>query len=277
LKIKKRKVEVEIVEEKVEIESIASRIKPVAEIVTPESYLFYGRSGTGKTTLGCSFPKPLLLLDINDRGTDSVIDVMGVDVLQCRNWDDLEKAYWFLEAGTKYKTVLLDTITQMQNFCIAMVKVAIKGSLDVPMTRPMWGELSGQMKNLLLMYRELPTILIMTAQDRTESIEEGTEVTYMDELDPAVGPAVMPSIANVVNPAVKVLGQCYIKEVRVQKEGKIIRRIGWRLRLGPHPYYITKVRSIKSIKLPSNIKNPTYEKIQSILKGDYNEEKKSKN
>lgn len=274
MKIKKRKIQAEVVEEKLDVGDIASRIKPVAEITTPESYLFYGRSGTGKTTLACSFPKPLLLLDINDKGTDSVIDVKEVDVLQCRNWDDLEKAYWFLEAGTKYKTVLLDTITQMQNFGIAMVKVHIKGSLDVPMTRPMWGELSGQMKNLLLMYRELPTILIMTAQDRTESIEEGTEVPYMDELDPVVGPAVMPSIANVVNPAVKVLGQTYIKEVRIQKEGKIIRRIGWRLRVGPHPYYITKVRSIRSVKIPGNIKNPTYEKIQNIFKGEYNEETK---
>jgi len=124
------------------------------------------------------------------------------------------------------------------------------------------------------MYRELPLILIMTAQDRTESVEEGTEVVYMDEIDPAVGPAVMPSIANVVNPAVKVLGQTYIKEVRVQEGGKIIRRIGWRLRIGPHPYYITKVRSIKSIKIPANIKNPTYEKIKNALRGERNEKEK---
>lgn len=274
MKIKKKVNRTEVVEEKIERVDIASRIKPVAEIVSPESYLFYGRSGTGKTTLACSFPKPLLLLDINDKGTDSVIDVKGVDVLQCINWEDLEEIYWFLERGTKYKTVVLDTITQMQNFGVAKVKVQIKGSLDSPMTRSMWGELSGQMKNLLLMYRELPSILIMTAQDRTESIEEGTEVTYMDELDPCVGPAVMPSIANIVNPSVKVLGQTYIKEVRVQREGKIVKKIGWRLRLGPHPYYLTKVRSVKSIKIPSNIKNPTHEKIKSILKGEYDNEKK---
>jgi hypothetical protein len=142
------------------------------------------------------------------------------------------------------------------------------------MTRPMWGELSGLMKNLLLMYRELPLILVMLAQDRTEAVEETEGDVYMDELDPAVGPAVMPSIASLINPAVKVLGQCYIKEVRIQEEGKIIRKIGWRLRIGPHPYYITKVRSIKSIKIPHNIKNPTYKKIKSVLKGEYNEKKK---
>ena len=262
------------VEQKLEVESIASRIKPIAEITTPESYMFYGRSGTGKTTLACSFPKPLLLLDINDKGTDSVVDVKEVDVLQCLTWEDLEEIYWFLEKGTKYKTVVLDTITQMQNFGITNTKMAIKGSIDSPMTRPMWGELSGMMKNLLLMYRELSPILVLTAQDRTEAAEEGESDLYMDELDPAVGPAVMPSIANVMNPAVKVLGQTYIKEVKIQKEGKIIRKIGWRLRIGPHPYYITKTRSIKSIRIPSNIKNPTYEKIKSILKGEYNEKKK---
>lgn len=261
-------------EEKVETESIVNQIKPIAEIVSPESYLFYGRSGTGKTTLACSAPKPLLLVDINDKGTDSVIDVKGVDGVQCKTWEHLEEIYWFLQKGTKYKTVVLDTVTQMQNFGIAKVKVEIKGSSEAPMTRPMWGELSGQMKNLLLMYRELPLILIMIAQDRTEAVEETEGDVYMDELDPCVGPAVMPSIASLINPAVKVLGQCYIKEVRVQKEGKIIRKIGWRLRIGPHPYYITKVRSIKSIKIPHHIKNPTYEKIKSVLKGEYNEKKK---
>lgn len=274
MKIKGKSNKIEIVKEEVKRGSIAGRIKPVSEIVSPQSYLFYGRSGTGKTTLACSFPKPLLLLDINDKGTDSVVDVKEVDVLQCKSWEDLEEVYWFLERRTKYKTVVLDTITQMQNFGIAKVKVDLKGSLEAPMTRPMWGELSGQMKNLLLMYRELPSILVMTAQDRTEAVEEGSEGLYIDELDPAVGPAVMPSIANVVNPAVNVLGQCYIKEVRIQKEGKIVRRIGWRLRIGPHPYYIAKVRSIKSIKIPDNIKNPTYEKIKNVLRGEYNEKKK---
>ena len=257
----------------VETRGIGSRIKPVSEIVISPSALFYGRSGTGKTTLACSFPKPLLLLDINDRGTDSVVNVGEVDVLQCKDWNDLEEIYWFLEAGTKYKTVVLDTITQMQNFGLSKVKLDIKGNSEAPMTRPMWGELSAIMKNLLLMYRELPSILVMNAQDRTESVEDGSGDIYLDELDPAVGPAVIPSIAGVVNPAVNILGQTFIKEVRVQKEGKIIRKIGWRLRLGPHPYYITKLRSTKNIKIPSSIKNPTYEKIQNILKGDYNEKK----
>ena len=271
MKIKKRrkKDKPEIIKT---VKSIEDRIIPVSEVVTPQSALFYGRSGTGKTTLACSYPKPLLLLDINDKGTDSVVDVKEVEVLQCVNWEDLEQAYWFLQRGTKYKTVVLDTITQMQGFGIDKIKVEVKGDLESPMTRNMWGEVSGLMKNLLLMYRELPSILVMTAQDRTESVEEGNEDIYRDELDPEVGPAVMPSIADLVNPAVNVLGQTYIKEVIIQKEGKIKRRIGWRLRIGPHPYYITKVRAPRKIKLPNNIKNPTYKKIMKILKGEYDEE-----
>jgi hypothetical protein len=253
------------------VESIESRIIPVSEVVIPHSALFYGRSGTGKTTLACTYPKPLLLLDVNDKGIDSVVDVEGVDVLQCIGWEDLEQVYWFLQKGTKYKTVVLDTITQMQSFGIDKIKVEVKGDLESGMTRNMWGEVSGLMKNLILMYRELPSILVMTAQDRTESVEEGSEDIYRDELDPEVGPAVMPSIADLVNPAVKVLGQTYIKEVVIQKEGRIIRKIGWRLRLGPHPYYITKVRTPKRIKIPNNIKNPTYKKIMEILKGEYGE------
>jgi ATP-dependent phosphoenolpyruvate carboxykinase len=126
LKIKGKKSQVEVIEEKLETESIVSQIKPISEIVSPESYLFYGRSGTGKTTLACSAPKPLLLIDINDKGTDSVIDVEGVYGVQCKTWEHLEEIYWFLQKGTKYKTAVLDTVTQMQNFGIAKVKVAMK-------------------------------------------------------------------------------------------------------------------------------------------------------
>jgi hypothetical protein len=253
-------------------EGIEGRIIPVSEVVTKQSALFYGRSGTGKTTLACTFPKPLLLVDINDRGTDSVSNVEGVDVIQAVNWDDLEQIYWYLQRGSKYKTVVLDTITQMQIFGITKIKLESKGDLDATMSRPMWGEVSGLMKNLLVMFRELPLTFVMTAQDRV-NVSDDEEDIYKDELDPEVGPAVMPSIASLVNPSVNILGNTYIKEVVKQKEGKLLRRMEWRLRLGPHPYYITKIRSNKEIIIPSSIKDPTYKKIKIILKGEKTNEK----
>ena len=40
-------------------------IKKVSDIKIPKTFLFYGKSGTGKTTLAGTFPKPLIL-DVNE-------------------------------------------------------------------------------------------------------------------------------------------------------------------------------------------------------------------
>ena len=78
------------------------------------SYVFYGRSGTGKTTIAGSFPKPALLLDFKDEGTDSVI---ATEDLQCRSLSSLEEwetMYWWLKANhKKFETVIIDTVSQI--------------------------------------------------------------------------------------------------------------------------------------------------------------------
>jgi ABC-type dipeptide/oligopeptide/nickel transport system ATPase subunit len=50
---------------------IASRIVPVAQAARGFTMALYGRSGSGKTRLSCTFPKPLLLLGAEE-GTGSV-------------------------------------------------------------------------------------------------------------------------------------------------------------------------------------------------------------
>ena len=65
-------------------------IKPVAEMRQPQSYAIYGRSGTGKTTLAGTFPKPVLVLDINDKGVGSIADVKDVYVMEIESIEDIE-------------------------------------------------------------------------------------------------------------------------------------------------------------------------------------------
>ena len=68
-------------------------VRPVGEINHVGSYAIYGRSGSGKTTLSSTFPKPLLLLDIRDKGTDSISDVKNVFVKEIEEVEDLEDVY----------------------------------------------------------------------------------------------------------------------------------------------------------------------------------------
>jgi ATP-dependent phosphoenolpyruvate carboxykinase len=56
--------------------------KKASELSGSRSYVFYGQSGTGKTTLAATFPGPILLCDIKDRGTDSVVGVEDLDVME---------------------------------------------------------------------------------------------------------------------------------------------------------------------------------------------------
>src|SRR5215831_92457 len=68
-------------------------IIPVDKLEHSRSWAIYGRSGTGKTTFAASFPKPLLLLDVQDKGTRSITDVKGIDVAQITHWDQFEQVH----------------------------------------------------------------------------------------------------------------------------------------------------------------------------------------
>src|SRR5690606_25091329 len=99
---------------------IVNRIQDFSEMSSHLSVLFYGRSGTGKTTLACSFPNPLLL-DIKEEGTDSVSDVPGKGI-SINSWDEFEQIYWFLEGGKhNFDSVIIDTVTSLSQ--LAKVEV----------------------------------------------------------------------------------------------------------------------------------------------------------
>lgn len=253
--------------------ALLARIKPVSEIQTGTSGLFYGRAGSGKTTLACTFPKPLLLLDIKDAGTDSVVDVEGVEGVGIETWEELELMYWHLKGGEhEFKTVVLDTITQMQSLAIIEAKARNNKDADAMMTKQMWGEASALLRTWLINYRNLALEtginVVFLAQDRVNRGSEDEDADSDDQLDPEVGPALMPSVAKEVNAAVKLLVNTYITEKVSQKGGKIRRRVEYRARLGPHAYYVTKVRSPKGSKVPGSIKNPDYDKLLQVMKGE---------
>ena len=250
--------------------SLEDRIKDVSEVQTGDTVLIHGRSGTGKTTLACSFPKPLLLLDIMDQGTDSVSDVKGVKVLEVTHFDDLDAVYWFLRENEGFKTVVLDTVTQLQDLAIQKVKEMRGVDPEAPMSKQMWGETSGLMKKVVYNFRDLAREhginVVFIAQPRT-IVEE----TYDEEgqIDPEVGPAVQPAVAKALGAAVKFIIYTYIREVVKQKKGKLKRKMEYRARLGPHPYYLTKVRSPKTSKVPDSIKSCTYEDLMKVKRGEW--------
>lgn len=256
--------------------SILSRAKPVSKIDKPRSWVIYGRAGTGKTTLAGTFPGPILLLDVKDEGTDSVSDVKGLDVFEVESCDDLEEIFWELKDGSKYKTVVIDTITQLQQIRVEEVSESkgLKGNKSAgdwgTLTKQDWGSIASWLKKIITDFRSLDMEVVFLAQDRV--FNAGEEESEDGMIDPEVGPRLSPSVMSHLCAAVHMVGNTFIREhVSMKKvNGKKVevRKKEYGLRLGPNSWYITKIRKPKKVDLPGFISNPSYDDIIEIVTGE---------
>lgn len=243
------------------IKRIRSRIQPVKSTPKVLSMLVYGRSGTGKTTFAGTWPKPALVLDVNEKGTDSISNVEGVDVIQINEWQDFEDLYWYIKSsGSQYKTVVIDQVTSMQEMACAQ---AMADKDKSQMSQQLWGIAGGYMKTWLVNYRNLTDDginVLFIAHDRTTKGDEDSSTE--DQIDPSIGPRVMPSVATLLNGAVKVIAQSYVREVFDEDKERVIEFCH---RIAPHPYFITKMRNPPGTNIPESVVNPTYDQILSLM------------
>jgi AAA domain-containing protein len=256
-------------------------VRSVKDIVRPRSWCIYGRSGSGKTTLSSTFPSPILLLDVRDRGTDSISD-QKVDVKDIESLDDLEDTYYYLEKNPQaYKTVVIDTITQLQQvFMEEITRGGRKGNGGRStgdwgsMTRRQFGDVAAMMKEWVLNFRNLTDLgmeIVFIAQERTSSVEDDGRLDD-NMIVPEVGPAVMPSIAVHLNANVSVIGNTFIriKRTKIKRGNKTTEKedAQYCLRVGPNPVYATKLRKPRGIAAPAFIEDPVYEDITDVMKGE---------
>jgi len=245
-------------------------ILPVASLPLVIAALFYGRTGTGKTTLASSFPKPLLLLDIREKGTDSIANVPDVHVAAIREWNEFEGMYWFLAEGNhKYQTVVVDQITQLQDLAITQAMKDDGKNPKDSISKRNWGQAAGLMKNWVLNYRDLidkNIHIVFIAHDRTNS--GGEEGSDDNQIDPSISARVMPSVASLVNGSVKVIGNTFIREsYRIEGKRKV-RSVEYAMRVGPHQYFTAKIRSPVGVPVPDIIVDPSYSKIVAAITGE---------
>jgi len=248
-----------------EIERVENLIVPVNEAEPFLKALVYGRNGAGKTRVAATAPKPLLLVDVNEKGTKSIRTYKGVDVMPVRKWEEFIWTYWYLRSGNhKYKSVVIDNWTNLQNLCIRDVIIKEAEDRDPnrdpkTMSQRDWGKMAEFLKPEILNYRNLPMHVIYVAQMRNgkDRNDEAADDYWVPDMSP--GPRAQLLAAG------DIIGYVYQKEVRGvdKRTKKEVKKHEHRMLIGPHEEYITKNRVDQS--LGSVVRNPNLTEIAELV------------
>jgi hypothetical protein len=253
-------------------------VTPVGEMPTTGIKMcLYGRGKTGKTSLACTFPKPLLLVGTED-GTKSVRSFKGVDFLRLTESSQVDEVA--AAVGDSYKSLVLDTAGGLQD----MILKEILGLEDTPIekswgmaVREQWQSCGVQTKERLRRLLDLADSsgvnVLIIAHERNFNDEGGSELIF-----PTVGAALTPSTAGWLNGACDYLCQTFLREQTTVKQVKVAGKEGatmttrtgkveYVLRVGPHPIYMTGFRRVHvdGEVMPDVIIDPSYDKILSLI------------
>lgn len=257
--------------------SILDRLKPIEEASDKKDTVnIYGISGTGKTTLACSYPKPLLLIGAED-GTKSVRNVKGVEFVKLEHSSEIKEVLDYCREEEKYKTVVLDTATSLQ----AMVLKEILGLEEIPVqnhwgmaSRDQYGECALMVKeylrHILRLAEDGISNAIILAQERqfeNESTGELIAPTIMSSLTASTVGWLNPECDFILQTFIRLQEKEVVKEVGGKKVKKMVKTnaVEYCLRTKSHPIYTVKFRGPKNKELPDCITDPSYEKIQQLL------------
>lgn len=233
------------------IEEVASRverqIKSASELPTNSRFCFYGRGGQGKTRLAATAPN-VLMVDVNDKGWDSIRRDLDPKVFPIEFWQEINDVYWYLQSGDHpFESVAIDSVTGLQNLCLKFVlgdEASRDASRDPDMpSRTVYGKVSELMKTQIINFRNLPMNVIFTARQRYRTIGGETE-DEESEGQVIVQPNLSPAILDTLEQAVPLVGHLTAREVRTKskKTGKIRRSKNRRLFVGESERYTTKER-----------------------------------
>ncbi len=239
----------------------------------------YGRSGTGKTTLCSTFPKPILWIVCSGGKRSgelrSIKNTKGVKKFELQDTEELPKLCKELQESNEFKTVILDHATYLQDLrmkeILELDEVAVQKSWGMA-TREDYGQCSQNMKTFFRYLLDLKANVVIVAQEREFKSGEEDEVMI-----PFVGTALSPSVTGWLNPSVDYLLQTFIrgKTKRVKKKvgKKTIQKevrvdgVEYCLRTGAHEIFMTKFRVPKGHKLPEVVVDPDYNKLMEIIQG----------
>lgn len=268
-------------------DSIVDTIVPVADLPTTGlKFLVYGPSGTGKTTLACSFPKPLLFVrpeQVED-GSLSIRRVKGVVAPRpLRSPEELDQLCELQRDREEYRTIVLDGVTKFQD----LVLQKVVGLKEAPAqlnwgvaSQQDWGTVSAELKEhlrRLLRLSDTGCNVVVLGGERalnTGDGENGQASILMPSVMIALTPSSMGWLHEVCDYNVRTFIRRRTETKTVTINGKQRERevpgqgYDYCLKVGPDDLYQTKFRVPKGTELPEVIVDPDYGKIIKYIEGE---------
>lgn len=242
---------------------------------------FYGRTGTGKTTLWGSFPGKILAIICSGKG-----ELKSLDTPELRKkiyphyLKEPEEIFQLVEQYSgEFATTVLDHATGLQSMVLARIlgldKLPEQSAWGLA-SQQQYGQCTLQCKELMRKLIDMPGHTVIVAQERAFNVSDRGEVS--DVLLPSVGAALSPSLTDWLNSVSDYICQTYIREQTAERTatvgGKPVRTVQktgkkeYCLRIDTHTTFMTRFRKPKEVKIPEVIPDPSFAKIIQAIKGE---------
>lgn len=255
--------------------SYLEKIQAISKEPENKLFVFMGLPGSGKTTVGGTFPKPMLYVTIGDDGggtvlksyKDDEISVLHIksdsEGLSHKKIQDLLKE---LKEKNPFKTVMFDAWTSLQEE-MEMHYTKMKGS---KLNFDEWDSIGKE----LLVCRDLMVDLSRNQDCNYVVIchvkDKDCKDTLSDESETRIIPKMTSNNGKILLERAKVVAYCCRKTVRNDSGEKEVKFLTY---LGAHPNIDTKFRTSSRIfdGVGTYIENCTYDKIKELEKGGITE------
>ncbi len=260
------------------MQDIESQIKPVGSREQNMVILVYGEHGIGKTTLAATAPGPILFLNFEPRGDDSLYGNPNAKKIDVLDWSKLEPVYGYLmnRGKEQFKTIVLDTLSELQELAIRKT-VGKTGFTDRsklitaesnPMQLQNWGDIGRLMTETIRKFILLSDRyhVVLLGQLKMQTDERGNKY---------LGPDLSPASIKPAERLVSIIGQLEPDhEIVYDETGRVVdRKFRNRLTIIPTGDAEGKDRTSglwvpKEQRLGSVIVNPNLSKMIDIYTGN---------
>lgn len=234
-------------------------VKDIADLGQRKLVVLWGKSNTGKTEFGSTWPKPQLYVQVGDDGSNTIRNKKNISGLRADNIDSVKGVLKELikEKGAGYESVFVDTFSMVTNVWID--ENAIKKKKK--MTQPMWGDLKTETEELIcLAYKlSLYTWVILSCHEAMDAIE-GME----DEILPDARPSTTKGARTYLEGMANYGFHTTRLKKEVVEDGVEKTVVRYAAHLGPNPYYWTKLQTPKEVKVPAVMINPSFAKLSKL-------------